>query len=501
MIMKQLFQKMLMAAAVVVLGLGMGSCADNIDNSTTPSEKEQQEQQAQDAKQAKAQKFWAVVGQLVDVDDYTDDYEDKTFESTYGVSQGTDGTRYVFTNTAAAAAARFADLVECDDIDETTETYTYDDPDVGTLVYTKGTGRELATVEVRVKQIPTLKKIVYVPGSYANGNFQGRAYYRFGDVVKRTVTGYPNGDVTEYWICVRPSFGPESKGDSHWVCLNVLPKKNVWNYKASNQNEYWLPTGLGTNKEQMQNLAEMLYAIFYPDEWKSNIEYASGVTDLTMFHDFDLKKDSLHNQYFWKNVQTKWREKEILKFALNYDGTDNEFRNEVLTDLRLLYNGYSWYKSVSWKCTLYEAQYLSDDPIDPEQIAPGQHHNPVGVNMHKVRYYDTTKNMQEMPSIDCRRTGKGNNDEYYNKYIHFFNEKPQHTTYYWTVRHATGKELASNGKYNKKEKIEGVEDVYRYYNDVIPNANLDEKPEVTPAPDDEGDDDNNDEDNNDEEED
>jgi hypothetical protein len=69
------------------------------------------------------------------------------------------------------------------------------------------------------------------------------------------------------------------------------------------------------------------------------------------------------------------------------------------------------------------------------------------------------------------------------------------------VRHATGKELASNGKYNKKEKIEGVEDVYRYYNDVIPNANLDEKPEVTPAPDDEGDDDNNDEDNNDEEED
>ena len=127
-----------MAAMVVVISLGMVSCVDNIDNSTTPSDKEQQEQQAQDAKQEKSQKFWAVVSQLVDVDDYTDDYEGKTFEPTYGVAQGDDGTRYVFTNTAAAAAARFADLVERDDIDENTETYTYDDPDVGTLTYTKG---------------------------------------------------------------------------------------------------------------------------------------------------------------------------------------------------------------------------------------------------------------------------------------------------------------------------------------------------------------------------
>ena len=255
-----------MAAAVVVIGMGMVSCFDNIDNSVTPSDN-QQEQQAQDAQQVKAQKFWSVVSQLVDVDDYTDDYEGKTFEPVYGVKGAEAGTRYVYTNDAATAAERFADLVEQGGIDETTEKYTYDDPDVGRLVYTKGTGRFLATVEVSIKQIPSLKKIVYMPGAYANGYFPGRAYYRFGDVVSRKATDYEGNEITEYWICVRPSFGPEKKGDSHWVCLNALPEKNTKKYESSNNHTYYLPKGLGKSKEHMQNLAEMLYAITHPDDW------------------------------------------------------------------------------------------------------------------------------------------------------------------------------------------------------------------------------------------
>ena len=466
-----------MAAMVVVMGLGMGSCSDNVDNGTKPSEKEEQELEA---KQAKAQKFWAVVSHLVDVDDYTVDYEDKTFEPTYGVTQGTDATtRYVYTNTAAAAAERFADLVGRSDIDENTLSYNYTDPDVGTLVYTKGTGRNLATVKVDIKQIPNLKQIIYVPGAYANGSFSGRAYYRFGDVVKREVPGYPNGTVTEYWICVRPSFGPEGKGDSHWVCLNVLPKKNVWYKNASNQHEYWLPTGLGTNEEQMQNLAELLYAIYNPELWKENIEFArDNAINLKMFHDFDLKKDSLHNQYFWKNVQNQWREKEILKNALNFDGTEDEFR-EAISELHLLYNGYSWLTKFSWNCTLYEAQYSAVDPVDPEQLDVVHNFNALELNMHKVKYSNVTRNMQTKPNIDCRYMGK----KYYDNYVRFFSDNELYPVYYWTVRHATGKELARNGKYEKKAKIDGVDDVYRYYNDYIVNANLDYNPEVTDAPD------------------
>jgi len=454
-----------MAAAVVVMGLGMASCVDNIDNGTKPSEKEQQEK-AEEERQAKAEKFWSVVGQLVDVDDYTVDYADKTFEPTYGLEGAEAGTRYVYTNTAATAAARFADLVEKDSIDENTLSYTYDDPDVGKLVYTKGTGKNLATVEVSIKQIPSLKKIVYVPGAYANGSFRGRAFYRFGDVVKRTVQDYDGNNVDEYWICVRPSFGLEGKGDSHWVCLNVLPKKNVWHYHSdTNGKDYYLPTGLGNDKENMQNLAEMLYAIYNPTEWQENVSDIAN-TDLEMFHDFDKTKYTLHNQYFWQNVQREWRKKGILEKAFNYTGSEEDFKRMLfesvyLGGLHLVYYGYSWYKSISWNATLYEAIYRNG--ADNQQK-----------NMHLANYDKTETYMKEI-NFDCRKRAP----EIFLNYKTFFNDG---TEYRWTVRHATGKELASDGRYNVKQPIEGVVEVYRYYNDVLRTNNLDANPEETPEP-------------------
>ena len=440
-------------ATMVVIGLGMGSCADNIDNSTTPSQKEQQAEKAQ---QEKAQKFWAVVSQLVDVDDYTDDYEDKTFEPTYGIAQGTDGTRYVYTNTAAAAAARFADLVERDDIDENTQTYTYDDPDVGTFVYTKGSGRTLATVEVRVKQIPNLKKIIYVPGAYANGNFQGRAYYRFGDVVTRKV-----GNNTEYWICVRPSFGMEGKGDSHWVCLNSLPEKNVKHYHSDSKNkDYWLPTGLGTNKEHMQNLAEMLYAIYDSEQWEANVSDIAN-TDLVMFHDFDKTNYEFHNQYFWKNVRNAWKKYGILENALDYTLGEEAFTTMLQNEgLHLLYYGYSWWFKTSWDCTLYDAWY-KNGTANKEK------------NMHLEKCKSIEKNMQDI-TFDCRQMGQRN----INNYNGFFSDN-QPNQPRLVVRHATGKELSSDGQYNVKGAIHGVTNLYRYYEYVNPTDDYTQNPEKT----------------------
>ena len=405
-------------------------------------------EQVSDEQMAKAQKFWAVVSQLVDVDDYTDDYEGKTLEPTYGVSQGDDGTRYVYTNTAAAATERFADLVDRDDIDETTESYTYQDPDVGRLVYTKGSGRVLATVDVDIKQIPGLKKIVYVPGAYANGTFTGRAYYRFGDVVSRQNINYDNEEFTEYWICVRPAFGPEGKGDSHWVCLSQLPKKNVEHYHSnSNGNDYYLPKGLGKNEEQMQNLAEMLFAIYFPDEWESNIEdYVNSNIGLKIFNDFSLDKIQYHNQYFWKNVQDAWRDLGILKKALDYNLGEETFKQMLKGDgLHLFYKGYSWYQSLSWNCSLYEANYKNATLGGKD------------ANMHKAYLKEHTYNMQAKV-FDCRQLGPAGMDSYQPFVI---GKQPR-----WAIRHATGKELASGGRYDKQEAIPGVTQVYRYYYNV-----------------------------------
>ena len=449
---KNFFQRMLTAAAVVVLGLGMVSCVDNIDNSTKQSEKEQQ---AQDAKQEKAQKYWAVVSQLVDVDDYTEDYEGKTFEPTYGIAQGDDGTRYVFTNTAAAAAARFADLVERDDIDENTETYTYDDPDVGTLTYTKGSGRILATVGVRVKQIPNLKKIVYVPGAYSNGNFRGKAYYRFGDVVARKV-----GNDMEYWICVRPSFGMEGKGDSHWVCLNSLPEKNIRHYHSdTNNKDYYLPKGLGTDKENMQNLAEMLYAIYFPEQWEANVKDIA-YTDLKMFHDFNKTNYKFHNKYFWENVRNAWKKAGVLENALDYPLGEEAFK-DMLQDqgLHLLYYGNSWSTWRSWYCTLYDAWYKCGDANKEK-------------NMHQASYKEVEKHMKDL-NVDCRKMGQ----RYIVNYNQFFADNQPRLA----VRHATGKELSSDGQYDVKGAIHGVTTLYRYYQDVNPTDDYTQDPEETPG--------------------
>lgn len=84
----------------------------------------------------------------------------------------------------------------------------------------------MAQVEVNIKQMPGLKKIIYYSEEQAgeNGAFNGSAYYRFGDVVSKT-----NADgETEYWICVRPAFGPEKREESHWISVSDLPKANIY---------------------------------------------------------------------------------------------------------------------------------------------------------------------------------------------------------------------------------------------------------------------------------
>jgi hypothetical protein len=457
---------MLMTATVMGLSMSLVSCFDNIDNNggKTPEEQE-------DVVQSKADKYWSVVSQLVSTDDYTPDYEGKTFEPVYGVAQeGDPTTRLVYTNDVATAAERFADIVEKEGIDENTQTYTFDDPDIGTLTYTKGdeNGAILATVDVDIKQIPSLKKIIYVPGGLSNGHFEGKAYYRFGDVVSRKTTDYDGDEATEYWVCVRPAFGPEGKEESHWVCLNVLPKKNVYHYKGSNGTDYYLPTGIGTNKEHMQNLAEMIFAILKPEDWYQNItQYAS--IGLEMFHDFSVDNIKYHNQYFWRNVQKAWKKKKICDLAFNasYDAMSES----TMVGLYMFYSGYSWWTTTSWKCSLNEATFLNEDWDNMDKK------NWKAMNMHVTRYTKRTADMRDIV-FDCREMGSTKDN-----YLDFLSKSgallKEHMGMHWAVRHATGKELCANGRYDVKQRLNGCEDVYRYYHDINPSDDLTEDPEVT----------------------
>ena len=465
---------MLLPALVFGLGMSVTSCKDDENDGKTEEQKQEEAQQ-------KATKFWDVVAQLVSVDDVTDDYAGKTFEPTIGIADSSDPlTRIVNTNDMKTAAQRFANLVGANDIDENTPSYTWSDPEVGTMTYTRGgTAAEWATVDVDIKAVPHLQKIIYrVGGEGDNGSFEGRAYYRFGDVVSRQVTVTYNekknndrrGTITEYWICVRPAFGPEGKEDSHWVCVNTVGDKNYKYYKASTGTDYWLPTSLGTNKEHMQNFAEMLWAICYPENWRENVTNFHedgtlwGFSGMPFFTDFKGKNLKYHNEHFWLNVQKGWELNRVAEDALNLYDMSNLSLHIRREGVHLLYKGYSWWFTTSWNCQLWEAVYTNGEKNDE-------------LNMHHAVYNEEVeRNMKDM-KFDVRTMGKKTEN-----YKDFFNNDGK---YRWVIRHATGKELASDGKFDVKQPIKGVTEVYRYYaqypDEWTREPEEPSKPEITQA--------------------
>ena len=465
---KKVFNWMLMAALTIGLGWNVTSCSDDDEKSEAQKEQEAQE---------KASAFWSVVGQLVSVDDVTADYQGKTFEPTYGMPDATNATtRIVNTNDMKTAAQRFADLVNAKDINEDTPSYTWSDPNIGSMTYTRGgTSAEWATVDVSIKAVPSLQRIIYRAGGEGdNGKFEGRAYYRFGDVVSRQVSVTYNqsknndqrGTITEYWICVRPAFGPEGKEDSHWVCVNTVGDQNYKYYKGSNDTEYWLPTSLKTNKEHMQNFAELLWAICRPDQWYRNVSNHHtdgklwGFTGVPFFTDFKRANLRYHNEQFWKNVQSGWEQKRVPQNALNLPNITTLTTAINSYGVHLLHKGYSWWFTTSWNCELYEAVY-TNGTTDEE------------LNMHHAVYNELEKNMKDV-KFDVRTMGQATED-----YKDFFNNDNK---YRWVIRHATGKELATNKKFDVKLPISGVTEVYRYYRDVFYSPYLDSDPEETDTP-------------------
>ena len=483
--MKKYLNLWLLAALLCGMSLGVASCKDD-DNDSSDSE-EQQGEQSQDDQSEAALKFWSVVGQLVSMADATADYKNETFEPIIGVEGDEPGTRIVYTNSAAAAAERFANLVDAGDVTEETASRQWSDPEVGTLNYTKVTdGTAWATVDVDIRQVPHLSRIIYRAPSQGdhNGGVAGnrRAYYRFGDVIERK----NKDNMTEYWICVRPAFDPEGKGDSHWISVSPVPSTNqyVKHYKYDNKKKnihvehtYVLPTMLTTEEEHMQNLAELLFAIFNPEEWYTNVLAYSSLTrfgnpsGMKIFHDFHCDLLEYHNYSFWKNVQDAWRSKGLCTklFGFSYDDM-----KQLVNDhgIYMLYKGYSW-KSGNAPL-LWQALYYN---------TPGG----VNANMQTAKPYSEVRTAvynQDDPSKDLEFdiTKECSAQRPYLVKPEFFGDSYPR----FIVRTAKGSELSSTRKYSDNEAaipgIDKAKEVYRYYNEVTTGLNADGKPEYTYDP-------------------
>ena len=459
--MKKIFSFGLMAALVCGISMSVASCKDDND-----SKSEEQQAEEQKAQATKALKFYDVVSHLADLSEMNDStYESQTFEPVVGEEDAGDPqTRIVATNDLETAAMRFADIVGLtvgSGFPASTPSYTWSDPDVGTLTWTRSTdGTSWATVDVDIKQVPHLTKIVYKhPDQMGeNASFSGTAYYRFGDVIRRNNTSKNGTQCTEYWICVRPAFGKEGKGDSHWISVGELPEDNMFHHSGSNGTEYYVPQKLCTDNENMQNFAEMLFAIFNPVEWKRNLT-EEGWIHPKMFWDFKVANIDYHNEYFWQNVYNGWKDKNIAQEAFNMNSLE-ELKTVINRDgLNLLYKGYSWWTTFSWNCELNTISFTNGAGAES--------------NFHKKKTETLEKDMKEI-RFDCHKMGKDQRN-----YTAFFGNE----IHRWTVRYATGKQLMSRGTFNKFEGIVGCEDVWNYNRTHGPTRELSNTPpEITPQP-------------------
>ena len=329
--MNRLLKYWVMAALTCGLSMSVTSCKDD-KNEPSEEEKQQQAEEQADKDMADAATFWSVVGQLTDTP-MPDDWKNATYEPAIGQPDGTNtAVRIISAADEESAAERFANLVGAN-ITAETQTYTYQNDLVGTLTYHKTGGTSLATVDVTIPKMPGLSQIVYKSPEQIgdNSSFKGTAYYRFGDVVqKRNADGR-----WDYWICVRPCFGPDGKTDSHWMTLSRLPEVNVKGATKTVNGvklEHILPKSLGTSKDHMQNLAELLFAMTNSTEWATNLNTNNGYKTLKFFKDFNYQKNyKYHNEWFFKKVAEGWKNYEhgdLFKamFGLPKDSLGNELK-------------------------------------------------------------------------------------------------------------------------------------------------------------------------------
>ena len=428
---------------------------------------EEQEAKKEAARQEKISTYWSVVGKLVSARDRTDDYADKTFEPIIGTADPSDPqTRIVATNTLENARQRFAGLIGVD-VSEIGSSYTFKNDEIGTLVYTEG-GSSLATVEVNIKQIPHLSRIRYATPEQKgdNGKFDGAAYYRFGDVVSTVGTRGP-----EFWICVRPAFGKEGKEKTHWITVSPVGPENVLNYssaKSSNKREYNIQDNLKYDTEHMQNLAELLFAICFPNTWHDNV---TDIPSMKMFHDFDKENIRFHNEQFWKNVQKAWEDLHLGEMIFGKELS--YFAEHLQSDgLYLLYDESTWNTWFYNGPTVRQAHYTNTKGTTNANMHTAQY---TKVQHDVINKKDPSKDMDYNVLVECT-----NQTPYLVKPEFFGDSNPR-----WIVRYAEGCELSSTGKYGDNDvrsPIPGVTEIYRYYENVYQTndlANADLFPEET----------------------
>ena len=429
--MKKLLNLWLMVALVCGLAVSVTSCKDDDKNDNGNQSGGQTEEQS-DKDMADAADFWGVVGQLSDTP-MPDNWRNATYQPSIGVPDGTNSAvRIVSCTDEESAAARAADLLGGNITTETSE-YTYENPVVGTMTYRKTGGASLATVDVSIKQMPGLSQIIYkTPEQMGeNASFSGTAYYRFGDVVEKTDK---NGH-TDFWICIRPSFGPAGKGESHWISVSPLPEENL-NKQEKGALTHKLPKGLCNTQEYLVDLAEVLYAMTDAKQWSINLIKDDGYKKLKYLWDFDFKQRyEYHDLAYFDKLGEEWEK--INLFQTIFGLTREEMRQHLSTKgLSMIYNqGTISGNDITLKVVRYDGMNLKTK------------HEFKTTGRWDTKAFDINALIGDKGYIDDNRVVTGVGDRY------------------WVVRYASGATLAKGdepGGYNQYKKMPNCRDFFLY---------------------------------------
>ena len=447
--MKKLMNFWLMAALLCGLGLSVTSCKDDDDDNTSEQRNEDADPMDTDDNMV----AWRWLSLLTDAQALDADWAKKTYTPNIGTaSENNQNTRIVTVADLDEAKAKFADLAGVE-ASRLGAAYTASQPGVGSLTWTPSAAGadNLAEVEVNIRTIPSLQKIVYCTTDQVGKNGWGlggqvdkTVYYRFGDVIC-------DKDKKQYWVCVRPAFDQGGKGESHWICIfnrmvdNDLPEDNIYmkynHVKKYDNRTIKLPTKLAPSREQMQNLANLIYALLDPQAYATKVGTDPGLHKNGL-GGFDYE---YHGILFLQNVARYW-DNTITAAGVNiWQTLFNRTHEQMagMANMILLYNGYQWRVGQ----TGYVWEFKAPKAAGFQRTAPGSEKGDMTLYNFGGEGYDITRYVSSTGADNMAGGPK---------------QFADNGDYRWVVIHATGSELQKRGNYSPNEPINGFNDIYRY---------------------------------------
>ena len=204
-----------MAAMTLLL-----SCSDDDHLSADDIEPEPTEEEL--AELAAADRLEAanyVIRAFAGLDALPDNWETSTFTPQEGVvvDEANPTVRYVIVENQEEADQYFVNITPDEAREATGSGYRYSVEGIGSISYQRvNSSTCFATIDVALQQMPQLTQIRLVPESEVptNAKFDGKPYYGIGSVVKEKGTD-------RYWICIRPSGGPNRKEYAYFVTFDI----------------------------------------------------------------------------------------------------------------------------------------------------------------------------------------------------------------------------------------------------------------------------------------